>query len=189
MTYVRGFWSENWGKQQPNREYLSDWDPNRTTNWLGTAVSTTNGWLAVSAQLVFRVQMPRKLIPEVAARRSDLFESARKLLGLAGFTHSLFQQELDRAHGFALQFLCTNSAILGPGILDAGWLMNLAFYTAFHALAVSCLWLFFHQKGIRSASSYSGTISMEACFTLLASLSQLFWWMFPDWFCAADSRS
>lgn len=83
--------------------------------------------------------MPLKLIPEAAARRSDLFESARKLLGLVGFTQSFFQQEVNGACGFALQFLCTNSAILCPGILDAGRKMNLAFYATFHALAVSRL--------------------------------------------------
>lgn len=83
--------------------------------------------------------MPLKLIPEAAARRSDLFESARKLLGLVGFTQSFFQQEMNGACGFALQFLCINNAILCPGILDAGRQMNLAFYATFHALAVSCL--------------------------------------------------
>lgn len=31
MTYVKGFWSENWSKQQQNREYLSGCDPNHTT--------------------------------------------------------------------------------------------------------------------------------------------------------------
>lgn len=189
MTYVRGFWSENWGKQQQNREYLSDWDANHTTNWLGTAVSTTNGWLAVSAQLVFRVQMPLKLIPEAAARRSDLFESARKLLGLASFTQSLFQPEVDRAHGFTLQFLCTNSAILCPGILDCGWLINLAFYANFHALAVSCFVTFLSPKGNKICQLLLGHHQHGGLFTLLAFVSQSCWWMLPDWFCPADSRS
>lgn len=43
----------------------------------------------MTAQLVSGVQMPLRLIPEAAAKRSDLSESASKHLGLAGFTQKL----------------------------------------------------------------------------------------------------
>lgn len=77
--------------------------------------------LAVTAQLVFGVQMPLRLIPEAAAKRSDLSESASKRLGLAGFT----------------QILYTDIAILCPRILDAGPQLNLAFSATFQAIAIS----------------------------------------------------
>lgn len=151
MTYAKGFWSGNWGKQQQRREYLCDWElaQLQTTQpaYLALLTQQKTARLAVTAQLVSGAQMPPRLIPEAAAKSSDLFESASKHLGLAGFTQSLFQPEMDRARGFALQFLCTNIAILCPGILDAGPEMNLAFSATFQAIALSRLWLFFHQKG------------------------------------------
>lgn len=56
--------------------------------------------LAVTAQLVFGAQMPLRLIPEAAAKRSDLFESASKPLGLAGFTQGLFQARNGQSSWF-----------------------------------------------------------------------------------------
>lgn len=82
----------------------------------------------MTAQLVFGVQTPLRLIPEAAAKRSDPYESASKCLGLAGFTQSLFQLETGRARGFTPQILCTNVAILCPRILDAGPQLNFFFF-------------------------------------------------------------